>query len=145
MGQADGNLGNAVGAITDARDEDTDRVAEAARTEARAILVRAGVDWFPHDQLREEWPGLDRPVRGRVDIRAYSSTWQSLMRGVGTAESEHLNGEIVRLGEQMGIETPINSTLTRIVMDMAGRKELPGRNTPAELCDLLGLVDDTEG
>jgi 2-dehydropantoate 2-reductase len=98
------------------------------------------VDWFPHDQLREEWPGLDRPVRGRVDIQAYSSTWQSLMRGVGTAESEHLNGEIVRLGEQVGMETPINSALTRIVMDMAGQKELPGRYTPAELCALLGLV-----
>jgi 2-dehydropantoate 2-reductase len=138
------NLGNAVGAITNARDEDTEKVAEAARTEARAILVQAGVDWYPHGQLRADWPGLERPVRGRVDIQAYSSTWQSLMRGVGTAESEHLNGEIVRLGERVGMETPINSTLTRIVMDMAGRKELPGRYSPAELRSLLGLAGGTE-
>ena len=82
-------------------------------------------------------------MRGRVDNQAYSSTWQSLMRGIGTAESEYLNGEIVRLGEQVGMETPINSALTRIVMDMAGRREPPGRYTPPELCALLGLVGDT--
>jgi 2-dehydropantoate 2-reductase len=139
------NLGNAVGAITNARDEDTERVAGAARTEARAILVQAGVDWLPHDRLREEWPGLERPLRGRVDIQAYSSTWQSLMRGVGTAESEYLNGEIVRLGEQVGMETPINSALTRIVVDMAEQKEPPGRYTPAELCALLDLAGDGGG
>lgn len=139
------NLGNAVGAITNARDEDTERVTEAARTEARAILVQASVDWFPHDLLREEWPGLERPVRGRVDIQAYSSTWQSLMRGVGTAESEYLNGEIVRLAEQVGMEAPINSALMRIVMDMAEQRVPPGRYTPAELCALLGLAGDVGG
>jgi len=139
------NLGNAVGAITDARDEETERVAEAAREEARAILTRMGVDWLPHRQLREEWSGLERPVRGRVNVRAYSSTWQSLMRGVGTAEVEYLNGEIVRLGEQIGVEAPINSALTRIVVDMARRREPPGRYTPTELCAVLGLSGDDGG
>jgi 2-dehydropantoate 2-reductase len=138
------NLGNAVGAITNARDEDTEKVAEAARAEARTILVEAGIDWFPHDQLSQEWSGLSRPVRRQVDIQAYSSTWQSLMRAVGTAETEYLNGEIVQLGEQVGKPAPINSTLTRIVLDMAERKESPGRYTPVELCALLGLGSDTE-
>jgi 2-dehydropantoate 2-reductase len=133
------NLGNAVGAITSARDENTDRVAEAAREEARAILTRAGVDWLPHQELRKQWSGLERPVRGRVKVEGYSSTWQSLMRGVGTAEVEYLNGEIVRLGQEAGVETPVNSALVRIVLDMAERREQPGRYTPEELCALLGL------
>lgn len=151
-GKLIGNLGNAVGAITDARDAAAEMVAEAARAEARAILARAGVDWLPQERLREEWSGLERPVRGRVDIRAYSSTWQSLARGVGTAEVEYLNGEIVRLAEQVSAdcqsnptEAPINSALTRIVTDMAVRGESPGRYTPAELCALLGLVGGDHG
>ena len=145
-GKLMGNLGNAVGAITNARDEETERIAEAARAEARMVLAGAGVDWFPHERLRREWSGLDRPVRGRVNMRAYSSTWQSLMRGVGTAEAESLNGEIVRLAGETGLAAPINSALTRIVMDMAAQREPPGRYTPVELAALVGLAgDDGEG
>lgn len=136
------NLGNSVSAITDTSDAETERVTKAAREEARAVLAQMGVDWLSQEQLREEWQGLERPVRGRVDIRAFSSTWQSLARRSGTAEVEYLNGEIVRVAERLGIEVevPINNTLTCIVMDMAARKEPPGRYTSQELAKTLGLT-----
>jgi hypothetical protein len=99
---------------------------------------------MPHERLGQEWPGLERPARGRVEMEAYSSTWQSLARRQGTTEAEYLNGEIVRLGEEVGMDAPINRTLTDVVMDMAAQKEPPGRYTPWELCRVLGLARGDE-
>ena len=59
-------------------------------------------------------------------------------------KADYLNGEIVRLGEQVGKTAPINSELTRIVLDMAQQRESPGRYTPVELYELLGLVNDAD-
>jgi len=56
-----------------------------------------------------------------------------------------VNGEMMRLAEQVGIETPINSALTGSVRDMAARGESSGRHTPAKLCALLGLADSDRG
>jgi 2-dehydropantoate 2-reductase len=144
-GKLMGNLGNAVPAITNSQDETTRRIADAARAEASELLLQAGVEWMPQDQLRREWPGLERPIRGRAEAEGYSSTWQSLARQSGAAEAEYLNGEIARLGERLGADAPINRTLAEIVMDMAARREPPGRHTPSELCQLLGLSCDDGG
>src|SRR5919198_5028836 len=46
------------------------------------------------------------PVRG--------STWQSILRG-RPSEVDYLNGEIVRLGQRLGIPTPFNSHIVDVV------------------------------
>ena len=44
----------------------------------------------------------------------FGSTWQSIKRGSST-EIDHLNGEIVTLGEQAGHPTPYNSRMVQLV------------------------------
>lgn len=134
------NIRNGVEAIAGSRAE-TVEITKAAREEACAILDQAGVDWLPQERLEEQWGGLQRPLRQQLHVHALGSTWQSLMRREGTVETEYLNGEIVRLAEQIGREAPINRTLTRIAAEMADRRDVPGRYTPANLSALLGLVD----
>ncbi|WUJ19490.1 hypothetical protein OHS70_07955 [Streptomyces sp. NBC_00390] len=43
--------------------------------------------------------------------RTGGSTWQSLVRGTGSIETDHLNGEMVLLGRQQGVPTPVNEVL----------------------------------
>ena len=50
-------------------------------------------------------------------LRTLSSTLQSLRRGRPT-EIEYLNGEIVRLGHQVGMATPFNSKIVDVVREV---------------------------
>jgi len=50
-------------------------------------------------------------------LRTLSSTLQSLRRGRPT-EIEYLNGEIVRLGQQVGMATPWNSRIVDVVREV---------------------------
>jgi 2-dehydropantoate 2-reductase len=131
------NLKNAPRAIADRDDATTQQITEAARAEARPILKAAGVDWVPQSELEAEWNALQ--IRDRMDVQSLGSTWQSLVRREGVTEVEFLSGEVVRVAERVGMDAPINRELTRIVVDMAAKREPPGRYTPEELGDLLGL------
>ncbi len=71
------------------------------------------------------------------DERTYPSTWQDLHLKRGETEVNYLNGEIERLGRNLDIPTPSNSTLLKIVADMSSRRELPGKYTPRELQKIL--------
>ena len=79
------------------------------------------------------------PLRGRLDSEALGSTWQSLTRRQGSAETEFLNGEVVRLAKGVGQQAPINEGLLRISQEMATNRETPGKYTPHQLRILLGL------
>ncbi|MFW9910581.1 MAG: ketopantoate reductase family protein, partial [Candidatus Thorarchaeota archaeon] len=59
------------------------------------------------DSLFEAWFDQERN-----SIETYPSTLQSLIRG-SSDESEYLTGEIIRLGEEIGLVTPVNSLLMR--------------------------------
>jgi 2-dehydropantoate 2-reductase len=134
------NLGNAIGAITNARDGDNGRIGAAVRREAQEILSQAGVRWISEEQLAVAWPESTERPRGVLKTEGQSSTWQSLARRQGTAEVEFLNGEIVRVAQRLGKQAPLNEALSRIVQEMAAKRELPGKYTPGELFKLLGLV-----
>jgi 2-dehydropantoate 2-reductase len=69
---------------------------------------------------------------GRADFRG--STWQSLARGRPT-EIDYLNGEIVRLGARVGVETPYN---TRIVRAVHVAEQTNTRCTVRDLCPSAG-------
>ncbi len=134
------NLGNAVDAITGAGEGDCDAAAivHAAQEEARALLARASIRWISRRDLLQAHPELDPPERSIVAVEAGCSTWQSLARGQGTLETDYLNGEIVRLAARLGAEAPVNAGLNRIALEMAARREQPGRYSAAELRALLG-------
>ena len=75
-------------------------------------------------------------VRG--SRRSGGSSWQSLERGLGTIETDFLNGEIVLLGRLHGIPTPANSLLQRMAAQAARNRVAPG-STSAD--DLLAMLD----
>ena len=134
------NLNNAIDAITDTSGDAVESISSAARQEFQDVLSRAGIRWVSLDEVEQEWPEITKPLRGKLDVKRGSSTWQSLVRKQGTVETEFINGEIVQLAKKLGIKAPINETLLHISQEMAANHEPPGKYTPAKLCKLLRLT-----
>jgi 2-dehydropantoate 2-reductase len=135
------NLGNSLEALSghDIDDDEMDVVRQIdarARAEAEECYRAAGIDWASDDEwtarrgMQVQWA----PVEGRD--RQGGSTWQSLARGTGV-EADYLNGEVVLLGRQHGVATPVNRMLQREVVDLARRRGEPGSRRPS---DLLGSL-----
>jgi 2-dehydropantoate 2-reductase len=68
----------------------------------------------------------------RIDPTARSSMWDDLERRRAT-EIEHLNGEIVRLGERYGVATPVNRRIRELVLEVEAKKSGSPRIGPEEL------------
>ncbi|MEK6302988.1 MAG: 2-dehydropantoate 2-reductase [Acidobacteriota bacterium] len=77
--------------------------------------------------------GADLPE----ERRTYASMWQDLVLGRRSSEADYLNGEIVKLGAEVGIATPYNSALLEIVNRMFDGKLKPGIHTPAQVRALI--------
>jgi 2-dehydropantoate 2-reductase len=132
------NVGNALEALAG---HDLDDVAmqlvvdldRRAREEAEACFRAAGIDWASDD----EWTARRRDqvqhalVEGKP--RSGGSTWQSLARGAGSVETDYLNGEIVLLGREYAVPTPVNLTLQRLAAGAAHDQLPPGAMTPQEI------------
>ena len=123
------NLMNPFDAITDAKasDEFTGRV----RAEAELIWKAAGIEWDPVEEYSKR-SRIPRPP-STLSSDKRSSTWQSLARGTGNVEAEQINGDLVKLGEFLGIGAPYNECLWRVSTDMALKNEKPGRYSSSDL------------
>jgi 2-dehydropantoate 2-reductase len=105
------------------------------------VLDAAGVDYRPlpgHPELRTITAGLRQTVPPKAppadpDLGFYPSTWQDLDLGRGDTELPYLNGEIIALGRQYRVPTPLNNLLERLVEDMAAKGERPGKYTIDDL------------
>lgn len=127
-----GNLGNASQALLGVG-SDGDEVTRSARAEATALYAVAGIETNTDD---EEARYRDRlVVRDVPDAPAElgGSTWQSLQRGVGSAESDYLNGEVVALAHRLGRAAPVNAALARLMRTAVAQGWQPGRLSAAEL------------
>ena len=69
--------------------------------------------------------------------RGGGSSWQSLTRGTGSIEADYLNGEIVLLGREFGVPTPVNEVLQRLANRAASDRRAPGGLTPTEVLALV--------
>jgi ketopantoate reductase len=67
---------------------------------------------FNNDSLFGAWMNQEKD-----SLETYPSTLQSLLRG-SSDESEFLTGEVIRLGEEIGTTTPVNSLLMREFLKM---------------------------
>jgi 2-dehydropantoate 2-reductase len=150
------NLNNATTAITGyflekaSADVEMRRLMLAVREEGLRVLEAAGIEVEPPLEepspirIREMTEKLRQPPKKEGDPeslpeqqRTYSSMWQDLFLGRDSGEAEFLNGEIVALGEKLGIETPYNRALIEIVNRMFNQRLKPGIYTPAELHKLI--------
>lgn len=129
------NLGNAVEACCGLDDPDAAELGRAARAEGRRCLAAAGIAIPTREEQQARLAELRRgeEVDGRP--RHGGSTWQSMQRGTGSVEVEALTGEIVRIGREHGVPTPINDVLLETTLAMAAAGERPGARSAADLLD----------
>jgi 2-dehydropantoate 2-reductase len=149
------NLNNATHAITgywlekSAADPEMRTLMAAVREEGLRLLDAAGIAVEPPAgepnpirirddtaKLREPAPdcGTSKTPRWPEERRTYASMHQDLLLGRTANESDFLNGEIVKLGERLGIPTPYNRILMETVHQMSEDETLrPGIYTPAGL------------
>lgn len=132
------NLNNAISALTDRPTvelvfgEGYRRSLAALMAEAVGVLRASGtrtarlgplpVRLFPW-VLRLPAPLL-RVVASaqlKVDPEARSSMWEDLVRGRDT-EVDHLNGEIVRLAAEHGLQAPLNARVVALVHEVEQRR-----------------------
>jgi ketopantoate reductase len=81
-------------------------------------------------------PPKPEPVAGD-DQKTYPSMWQDLYLERKSTEADFLNGEVIELGQKLGIPTPYNSGLVEIIDRMMEERLKPGIYTPAELHSVL--------
>ena len=130
------NLSNAVQVVLGLEFRDS-RIASLARAEGVACLEAAGIDFASPTEMadRRTRSLVSQPVAGRE--RVGSSTWQSVVRGTGSVESDYLNGEVALLGRLCGVATPVNVLLQRISNAAARQHREPGVMTEAEFLEHL--------
>jgi 2-dehydropantoate 2-reductase len=150
------NLNNATHAITDywlergMAEPEMRELMREVREEGLRVLDAAGIAVEPPAgepspiRIREMTEKLKLPPdpsRSSADVpeeqRTYASMWQDLYLGRRSSEADFLNGEIVRLGRELGMPTPYNSTLLEIVNRMFDTGLKPGIYTPVELSTLI--------
>ena len=133
------NLANAVEALCGTtRDGAAAELVGRAEDEGRAVLRAAGIavlDEAVHEAARADF----RMSRLPGQEGGGGSSWQSLVRGTGSIESDYLNGEIVLLGRLHGVATPVNEVLQRRARQCAASGARPGATEAADvLRDAIG-------
>ncbi|MCW2524404.1 MAG: 2-dehydropantoate 2-reductase [Frankiales bacterium] len=143
------NLGNALEALfgralSENELEAVRQLSIAAKQEGEACYRAAGLSVIDGQRWREHQSGKlsVKAVEGRE--RGGGSTWQSVVRGQGSVETDFLNGEIARLGRLHGVPTPVNVELQHRMWHLvgeaaeAGEVGEAGAELPSEVLAGLG-------
>jgi 2-dehydropantoate 2-reductase len=133
------NLGNALQALLG----DGGKAAElrtAVDSEAREVLAAAGIEVTSDAEERAARSNgfTVQPVPGEP-AELGGSSWQSLVRGTGTIESDYLNGEIALIARRIGSAAPINAKLAALARQAARNGQQPGDMTADQLRETLGI------
>lgn len=146
------NLSNALFAITGQslmegyKYEKTRNLMADILEEARATVDAEGIEIVPiegQQPVDKMIASLHKPgdmnfeIPGDEKMMVRPSTWQDLYLKRGRTEVDYLNGEIVRLGEKHGIQTPLNSLMVKIVSRMAAERVQPGAYTVEQLREMI--------
>jgi len=129
------NLGNGIDALTGP--QGTRDLYAQLRQEAVAVLDAAGIDFVDNEEDAARRGSFMKmsPIAGQK--RGGGSTWQSLARGLGTVETDYLNGEIVLLGRSHGVPAPANAAMQRLMRRAASEKWEASSITPERLEELM--------
>lgn len=130
------NISNGVDVLTGTPQERAALTAVLV-AETRSVLAAAGIDLSvqSNDEPNlEQWLGIGPPPPGAAPPRR--STWQSFARG-RSSEIDFLNGEIVLLGRRLGVPTPANEGLQRLLGLSQALGEAPQTRQIADVLNLL--------
>jgi 2-dehydropantoate 2-reductase len=148
------NLGNGVFASTDicgqeiAWNKKLRGILADVQEEAYEVTNAAGIELgtmpglppvekvLEHFRTMEDKPKPDIPEH----MLLRPSTWQDVFLKRGRTELDSFYGEIVRLGREHGIPTPVNQTLFDIVEEMVREGEPPGKYTLDEVIDRVNAA-----
>ncbi len=120
------NLGNAVEAVC-GRAATRGRLGDLVQAEGDRVLAAARIPVVSEaEDLERRGDALKIQPVGADRHRDGGSSWQSLQRGTGAVETDHLTGEIVLLGRLHGVPTPANVALQQLAAEMAAAGEPPG-------------------
>ena len=111
------NLGNAADAACGIGGRGA-RVVAAAIEEGQRVFRAAGVRWEQSPERVEHYQERTKSMRFDIpagDTFIGGSTWQSLMKGAPTLETDFFNGEVTLLGRMHGVPTPTNEFLQQYV------------------------------
>lgn len=133
------NLANSFNALVGDLEPVSDLI-EEARTEAVEAYAAAGI--VMNSEAQEESSRHALKI-GKVAGQAggvRSSTWQSMARGTGSAESDYLNGEIVAIAHQCGRAAPVNAVIASLMREAVRTGAQPGDLTIDELRARVGAA-----
>jgi 2-dehydropantoate 2-reductase len=132
------NLANAIEAVCGlAGDGDSKELRRRVRAEGKAVLDAAGIPYASNEENARFRADQVQIVKINGNERGGGSSWQSLTRGTGSIEADYLNGEIVLLGREFGVPTPVNEVLQRLANRAARDRRAPGGLTPTEVLALV--------
>jgi 2-dehydropantoate 2-reductase len=129
------NLGNAIEAVCGLGDHSELR--RRVRAEGKAALAAAGIAYARNEESAALRGDQVQIVKINGTERGGGSSWQSLTRGTGSIEADYLNGEIVLLGRERGVPTPVNEVLQRLANQAARERRTPGSLTADEVLALV--------
>jgi 2-dehydropantoate 2-reductase len=129
------NLGNAIEAVCGLGDHSELR--RRVRAEGKAALAAAGIAYARNEESAALRGDQVQIVKINGTERGGGSSWQSLTRGTGSIEADYLNGEIVLLGREFGVPTPVNEVLQRLANQAARERRTPGSLTADEVLALI--------
>jgi 2-dehydropantoate 2-reductase len=113
-------------------------LADAVRHEGVACLTAAGIDFASDAEDRARRADLVTIGAVGGEPHGGGSSWQSVARGLGSIETDYLNGEIVLLGRLYGVPTPANEALQQAAAEHARARRPPGRMSQEEFLRRLG-------
>lgn len=125
------NLSNAVTALCGAG-LSTSPLVQAARQEGEMVLTAAGIDFASQEEDARRHGRVPRLATESGPWRGGSS-WQSVVRRTGSIEADFLSGEIVLLGRQVGVATPVNELLQREANRLVESGGAPGSEDADDL------------
>lgn len=129
------NLGNVADAAAALAGRRAAVVAEAM-AEGKRVYAAAGIEWEQPPDRADRYEARLREPRIEVpagDTFVGGSTWQSLMKGSDTLETDYFHGEIVLLARLHGVAAPTNEFLLDYAGRLLRRERPPGEVTLEQL------------
>lgn len=130
------NLGNAAEALCGPAAR-FGELADRIRIEGEAALAAAGIDVATTEEDADRRG--DKLALRMIEGHRWGggSSWQSLARGTGNVEADHLNGEVVLLGRLHDVPTPANALVQHLANALAATGAEPASMDEAEVIALL--------